>query len=96
MTKYYYMYILTNFSNTVLYIGVTGNLIQRIYRHKHKIGSEFTSKYNVNKLVYYEQFITPLDAIRREKQLKCWSRYDKDKLVDTLNPNRVDLYASIL
>jgi putative endonuclease len=96
MTKYYYVYILSNFTDTVLYVGVTGNLVGRVYRHKHGLGSVFTKKYNVNKLVHYEQFTAPLDAIKREKQLKCWSRAEKDKLIDKENPERRDLYQDIL
>ena len=70
----YYVYILTNFNNKVLYIGVTNDLNRRIYEHKNKLIDGFTKKYNVNKLVYYEEYKDVNEAISREKQLKGWKR----------------------
>ncbi len=72
--KQYYVYFTTNKNNNVIYIGVTGDLIKRIYQHKNKIFEGFTKKYNVDKLVYYEIYNNIEDAIRREKQLKNWHR----------------------
>jgi len=72
--KSFYVYILTNKSNKVLYVGITNNLSRRIYEHKHKLVEGFTNKYNVNKLVYYEIFKDAYSAISREKHLKGWLR----------------------
>ncbi|MEO1375279.1 MAG: GIY-YIG nuclease family protein [Cyanobacteria bacterium J06635_10] len=74
MSKQYYIYTITNQQNTVLYTGVTNDLIRRIYEHKEKIIAGFTKKYNVNKLVYYEIFTDINSAITREKQIKAGSR----------------------
>ena len=87
----YYVYILTNWNNHVMYIGVTNNLQRRIYEHKEKLIDGFTSKYNVNKLVYYEETTDIKSAIAREKQLKGWRRSKKDALVVTMNENLEDL-----
>ena len=81
-----YIYILTNKNHTVLYIGVTSNLIQRVHTHKNHLFPGFTEKYNVDKLVYYEKFYAIVDAIKREKQLKKWNRSWKIKLIEKLNP----------
>ncbi len=87
----YYVYILTNYSNEVLYIGITNNLERRIYEHKHKLIEGFTSKYNVNKLVYFEAFNHADEAITREKQLKKWAREKKISLIKTVNSEFKDL-----
>ena len=94
--KSFYIYILTNKSNKVLYIGVTNNLPRRIYEHKHKLAEGFTNKYNVNKLVYYEIFEDAYNAISREKQLKGWLRRKKFELISSFNPIWKDLYEDIL
>ncbi|EKD84762.1 MAG: hypothetical protein ACD_38C00165G0019 [uncultured bacterium] len=94
--RYSYVYILTNEINTVLYIGVTDNLIKRIYQHKMKVVSGFTSKYNVNKLVYYEIYEDIIEAIKREKQLKNWHREWKINLIKRNNPDFNDLHDSLL
>jgi putative endonuclease len=91
-----YVYILTNKTNTVLYIGVTTNLIGRIYQHKTKAIDGFTKKYNVDKLVYFEVFDDITSAITREKQLKGGSRKQKLDLIELGNPNYRDLYSDIL
>lgn len=96
VTKYYCVYIITNFHNTVLYTGITGNLVGRTYYHKNKSVSSFSSKYNLNKLVYYEIFEEPLLAIKREKQIKGGSRKDKIKLIEKKNPQWKDLYKELL
>jgi len=90
----YYIYILTNKNNTVLYTGVTDDLVKRCHEHKNKLFKGFTEKYNVNKLIYYELFDDIEFAIKREKQIKGYSREKKDQLVEKLNPNRIDLYSN--
>ncbi len=94
--KQYYVCISTNPQNNVLYTGVTNNLIKRIWEHKNKLVSGFTSKYNINKLVYYEVFEDINDAIAREKQIKGGSREKKLKLIESSNPLFGDLYNSII
>jgi len=96
MLKYYCVYIITNSCNTVLYTGVTGNLIARIYHHKNKSVSSFSSKYNLNKLVYYEIFEDINLAIAREKQIKGGSRKKKINLINQFNPKWDDLYQLLL
>lgn len=91
----YYVYILSNKSNNVLYIGITHSLIKRIYEHKNKFVKGFTSKYNVNKLVYFETVDDVIVAIEREKELKGWLRGRKIELVNSLNPKWNDLYEDI-
>lgn len=82
----YYVYILSNKTNKVLYIGVTNDLVRRIYEHKNKIVEGFTAKYAVNKLVYFETITDIQSAIAREKQLKGWRRNKKNALIETINP----------
>jgi putative endonuclease len=90
----YYVYILTNKNNTVLYTGVTNDLARRCYEHKNKLVKGFTEKYNVDKLVYYET-INFIDlAIHREKQIKGYSRIKKEALIAKLNPEWQELYDS--
>ncbi len=90
------IYILTNKPDGVLYIGVSNGLIQRIYQHKSGQGSQFTKKYNLNKLVYFEQFESMIEAIQREKQLKKWNREWKVELIETNNPEWEDLWDAVL
>lgn len=90
--KNYYIHILTNKNNTVLYTGVTNNLERRIWEHKSKIHDGFTKRYNVTKLVYYEIFGNPTTAIQREKQLKAGSRKKKTDLINSFNKEWKDLY----
>ena len=93
----YYVYILTNAHNTVLYTGVTKDLIRRVYEHRNHLDKgSFTAQYNVDKLVYYEVTSDVEVAIEREKQVKGWNRKRKNKLIESKNPNWVDLYQSIL
>ena len=82
----YYVYIITNKENKVLYTGVTNNLERRIYEHKNKIIIGFTSKYNVNKLVYFEGTNDVNEAICREKEIKGWRRSKKIALIESVNP----------
>lgn len=96
ISKSYYTYILTNKYNKILYIGVTGNLKRRIYEHKGHYKSGFTQKYNVDKLVFYERFNNPMDAIKREKSLKNLLRNKKQKLINNFNPEWEDLYQKIV
>ncbi len=95
MGREYCVYILTNKNNQVLYTGVTGDLTTRIEEHRGKVVESFTSRYNVNKLVYYEVFEDPLSAITREKQIKGGSRQKKIDLINRLNPNWRDLSAEL-
>lgn len=81
---------MTNISRT-LYTGVTNNLHRRVYEHKQKLIKGFTSKYNITKLVYYEEYNDINDAIRREKQIKGWSRKKKIELIESFNPEWKDL-----
>ena len=93
----YYVYILANNTNTTVYVGVTGDLVRRVYEHKHELAEEsFTAKYKVHKLVYYEATTDVRSAIAREKQIKGWVRAKKNRLVETMNPTWQDLYQSIL
>ena len=93
----YYVYILANTTGTVVYIGVTKDLIRRVYEHKHKLDpNSFTAKYDVHKLVYFESTSDVRAAIEREKQIKGWNRKRKNKLVESMNPRWDDLYDSIL
>jgi len=92
----YSVYITVNKMITVLYIGVTNNLIKRIWEHKNKVVPGFTAKYNVDKLVYYENYSDINEAIKREKQLKRWSRKKKIDLIQSFNPTWRDLYEDLL
>ena len=87
----YYVYILTNTYNTVLYIGVTNNLERRLYEHKNKLVDGFTKKYNLHKLVYFDTTTDVRSAIEREKQLKGWARAKKNALIESINPDWTDL-----
>ena len=93
----YYVYILTNAHKTVLYTGVTRDLVRRVYEHKNHLDkNSFTARYNVELLVYYESTSDVEAAIEREKQIKGWNRKRKEKLIASKNPDWVDLYESIL
>ncbi len=94
--KNYFTYILSSKKCGVLYIGVTNNLIKRIYDHKHGKASIFTQKYYVTKLVYFEECSDINAAIAREKQLKNWKRKWKIDLIDKLNPGWDDLYNQLM
>ena len=91
MDKAYYVYLLTNWNNRVIYVGVTSDLERRVYEHKNKLHDGFTQKYNVNKLVYYESSCDVMAAIEREKQIKKWRREKKNQLVIQMNPDWDDL-----
>ncbi len=95
MYKKGYVYIITNFNNTVLYVGVTSNLLKRIYEHKNEMVDGFTKKYKCKKLVYYETFDSIEDAIKREKYLKGKKRKFKISLIQEINPAWEDLYDKL-
>ena len=93
----FYVYILANRTNKVIYTGVTNNLIRRVYEHRqHLDKTSFTAQYNVEKLVYFEETSSSRAAIEREKQIKSWSRKKKNALIESKNPNWQDIYESIL
>ena len=94
--KQYYVYILANKLNTVLYTGITNNIKRRVYEHKNKLVKGFTKTYNVDKLVYYEVFDDPYNAISREKKIKGWIRKKKVELINSFNPTWKDLYDEII
>ena len=87
----YYIYIMTNKYNTVLYTGVTSNLHQRILQHRNNAFGGFTTRYNITKLIYFEEYSDVKAAIAREKQLKHWNREKKNGLIESLNPDWNDL-----
>ena len=89
--KLYYVYLLTNWNNTVIYVGITSGLRRRLFEHKNKLVKGFTEKYNVTKLVYFETTTDVTSAIAREKEIKKWRREKKNRLVETINPDWKDL-----
>jgi putative endonuclease len=92
----YFVYIMASQRHCTLYIGVTNNLIRRVYEHREKITPGFTAKYNVNRLVWFDQTDSIEAAIQHEKRLKHWQRAWKIELIEKTNPQWVDLYASLL
>ena len=92
----YYVYILASENNNAVYVGVTNNLIRRVYEHKNDFVKGFTQKYKIHKLVYYEETTDVTNAIVREKQLKSWCRDKKEKLINKFNPQWKDLYNEII
>jgi len=94
-TNQYYVYIMTNKNNTVLYTGVTNDLQRRVFEHKSSKGNKFTNKYKINKLVYYESTQDVNAAIYREKQIKAGSRKSKIALIEQMNPDWTDLSEEI-
>ena len=90
-TKNYFVYLLTNWNNQVMYVGVTNDLRRRVYEHKNKLAGGFSAKYNLNKLVYFEETTDIYAAIEREKEIKQWRREKKDSLVEKMNPDWLDL-----
>ncbi len=93
--KSYFVYILSSQRNGTLYIGVTSDLLKRIWEHKNKKVDGFTKKYDVDKLVYFEQTENVMSALEREKQLKKWNRSWKIKLIENKNPKWQDLYLTL-
>jgi len=96
MDKQYYVYILTSKKNGTLYVGITNDLLKRVYQHKEKLIDGFTKKYNVNRLVYYEIFQDPGNAIKREKRIKFYKRKWKIGLIEESNPGWKDLYKELV
>lgn len=94
--KQYHVYILASKRNGTLYTGITSNIVKRVYEHKNKFVEGFTQKHGVDKLVYYEIFDDPENAILREKRIKTWKRQWKIELIEKENPHWEDLYESIL
>ena len=95
ISKQYFVYIMTNKNDTVLYTGITNDLKRRAFQHREKLSEGFTNRYNVTKLVYYEAFDDPENAIMREKQIKGGSRRKKIALVENANSEWEDLYEKI-
>jgi putative endonuclease len=95
LKKQYYVYFVANKTNVAIYIGVTNDLKRRVFEHKNKFVRGFTAKYGIDKLVYYEIYDDPENAILREKRLKGSSRARKNKLVEEFNPEWSDLYDQI-
>ena len=96
MSKKYYVYLMTNKRKTVLYTGITSDLLQRVQQHRMGSGGAFTKRYNVNRLVYYESTNDVQVALAREKQIKSWSRKRKEDLIATITPTWNDLVSEIL
>ena len=92
----FFVYILTNKNNNVLYVGITNDLIRRVYQHKNKLVDGFTKRYNVDKLVYFEETTDVESAILREKQLKNFTRSKKINLIMSKNPTWQDLYNDLI
>ena len=95
MEEQAYIYFMSNRYNKVLYVGITSDLIKRIWEHKNKVVDGFTKRYNLYKLVYYEIYDDIETAINREKQIKSWSRRKKAELINALNPSWDDLYEKL-
>ena len=93
--KRYYLYLMASRKNGTLYLGVTNTLKRRVYEHKQKLILAFSSRYNVDKLVYFKEYLGIRDAIVREKQLKEWKRQGKIRLIEEFNPSWRDLYGEI-
>jgi putative endonuclease len=91
----YYVYILACRPGGALYIGVTNNLVKRVWEHKNNLAESFTKKYHIHTLIYFEQYATPQQAITREKQLKKWNRSWKANLIAKHNPTWEDLYETL-
>lgn len=94
--KSYFVYILASDRNGTLYVGVTNDLVRRVWEHKNKVADGFTKKYGVHKLVYFEDTTDVGSAIAREKQLKNWQRKWKLELIEKSNPDWKDLYDQII
>jgi putative endonuclease len=95
LTKQYFVYILASRKNGTLYIGITNDLLKRVYEHKNNLADGFTKKYSVHNLVYYEIHNDASYAITREKQLKKWNRQWKIELIEKTNPDWKDLYDNL-
>jgi len=94
--KKYFVYILANKFNGTLYVGVTSDLLKRVWEHKNKVVGGFTNDHNVAMLVHFEEFLDPKEAILREKRVKSWKRIWKIRLIEETNPSWQDLYDEIV
>jgi putative endonuclease len=94
--KSYFIDMMSNFNNTVLYIGVTSDLIKRVFEHKNGINDGFTKQYKCNKLVWFDQTADIYEAIKKEKQMKKWKREYKDNIINEFNPEWNDLYYGLI
>ena len=93
----YYVYLLTNANKNLIYVGITNNLVRRVYEHKNHLDmGSYTARYNIDQLVYFETTKDVYSAISREKQIKGWNRKRKNKLVESMNPGWQDIYNTIL
>ena len=92
MTKQYFVYMMMNIHHTVLYTGMSGNIVERGWQHKHRLVKGFTKRYNATKMVYAESYSNVHEAIAREKQIKRWTRKKKEKLINEVNPEWRDIY----
>ena len=92
----YFVYILASRKYGTLYVGVTNDLVRRVYEHKEKVSGSFTAKYNVDRLVWFECYDDPVSAISREKEIKKWRRDWKIRLIERDNPDWTDLYPAIV
>ena len=95
MRQQYYVYVLTNTYHSGLYTGVTNDLPRRVWQHRAGVGGKFTAKYACSKLVFYEVYLDPYNAITREKHIKAGSRHRKIALIEQMNPAWVDLYDQL-
>jgi putative endonuclease len=93
--RLYFVYLMTNWDNTVMYVGMTNDLLRRVYEHKNKLLKCFTATYNIGKLVYFESTPDVRSAIAREKEIKKWRREKKNRLVTSQNPGWIDLAPGI-
>ena len=96
MSRQYYVYILASKPKGTLYIGVTNSLAHRVWQHKRGLVEGFTKRYGVHRLVHYEVFARPSEAIQREKRLKKWNRAWKVRLIESTNPEWEDLYGTVM
>jgi len=96
MEKKYYVYMMANNRNTVLYVGVTNNLVRRVYEHKQGVVPGFTKKYNCHKLVWFQESDDIRVAIETEKRMKKWKRAYKENLINAMNPEWRDLYDDLV
>ena len=93
----YYVYILSNFTNSTIYTGVTNDLLRRVYEHRHNADpNSFSARYKTHKLVFFEDTPDVRTSIEREKQIKSWSRSKKNRLIESKNPTWQDLNPTIL
>jgi putative endonuclease len=90
------VYILSNYNHSTLYVGITNDLIRRVYEHRQDLVEGFTKKYRVHELMLYEEYSDPVTAIEREKQIKSWSRKRKDELILQFNPYQADLCNNLM